>query len=770
MALRDDPSERQLEVHPPHTAAAGLEGVAVSMKRGVSQMGVSRMARTLTVINQPEGFDCPGCAWPEEAPGQRKRIEFCENGVKAVAEEATVDRCGPEFFAEHSLADLAGRTDYWLGQQGRLTTPMVKRPGDTHYSPIGWDAAFDLIGSELRSLDSPDQAAFYTSGRTANETAFAYQLFVRSFGTNNLPDCSNMCHEATGVALIDAIGMGKGSVRLGDFAKADVIVLVGQNPGTNHPRMLGTLEDAKAHGAKVITINPLPEAGLLRFKNPQRAKGVAGRGTALSDLHLPIRIGADLALFQLWNRWLLDLEESRGGTFDHSFIETHTHGYDDLIAHLRTVDEATLLDATGLPPHDVRAAFDLIAGAGSLITCWAMGVTQQIHATDTIREITNLHLLTGNIGREGAGLCPVRGHSNVQGDRTMGIWERPPAALIDRLEARFGFAMPRHHGYDVAETLEAMYEGRIRAFICMGGNFNRAIPDTDRAEEAMANVRLTVQVSTKLNRSHVTCGQTALILPTLGRTERDEQASGPQFITVEDSMGMIHRSQGVLEPASPLLRSEMQIVVGMARATFGPDHAIDWAAMADDYSVVRDMIGDVIVGFDRFNERIASPAGFELPHPPRDSRTFPTTTAKANFKANPFDVDSIAANRPDDDVLVLQTMRSHDQYNTTIYGLSDRYRGIEGGRLVVFVSPNDIARLGLSEGQLVDIVSQFPGDERVIHGFRVVSYPTPDGSCGAYYPETNPLIPVGHRGKEAGTPASKFVPVKLVPHEPASVS
>jgi len=758
-----DPDEDHLRIGPPRRSAAGARAAAVSLRRSIEHMGVGRTARTLSVINQPDGFDCPGCAWPEAAPGERHHIEFCENGAKAVAEEATTARAEPAFFAAHSVADLAGRSDYWLGNQGRLTHPMVKRPGATHYEPIGWDDAFGLVADHLRALDDPDRAVFYTSGRTSNEAAFAYQLMVRAYGTNNLPDCSNMCHEATSVALGDAIGVGKGSVRLDDFVHADVVLVVGQNPGTNHPRMLGTLAAAKAAGATIVAINPLPEAGLLRFKDPQRPSGIVGGGTALADHHLPIRIGGDQALFQYWNRSLLERDAERPGTIDHDFVAAYTHGFDDLARHLRSLDPERLLARTGLDRRPVDEVFELIAGAGRLIVCWAMGITQHRNAVPTVREITNLALLGGHVGRSGAGLCPVRGHSNVQGDRTMGIWERPKPAFLDRLDAEFGLTSPRDDGFDVADSIAAFIDGRADVLFCLGGNFLRAIPETEAAEAAVRRARLTVHVSTKLNRSHAVCGDTALILPTLGRTEVDRQAGGEQVVSVEDSMGKVHRSRGVLRPASEHLRSEMAIVTGVAEALL-PASGVDWAGFRADYGTIRDHISRVVPGFDDYDARLADPAGFELPHPPRDSRTFPTSTGLANFAVTHlFDDDAPELVDPAGDQLLLQTLRSHDQYNTTIYGLDDRYRGIHGGRLVVLVNAADIARLGLAEGQFVDLVSRLGGVERRVRGFRVVAYPTPVGCAAAYYPETNPLVALEHRSPEAGTPASKAVPVTLEP-------
>ena len=746
----------------PEQWAAGVPAVAVSLRRSIERMGVARSARTLAVINQPNGFDCPGCAWPEAAPGERHHIEFCENGAKAVAEEATTARADPTFFATHSLADLEARSDHWLGEAGRLTTPMIRRPGATHYEPSTWDDALATIAASLTALEDPNRAAFYTSGRTSNEAAFLYQLLVRSFGTNNLPDCSNMCHEATSVALADAIGIGKGSVHLHDFADADLILIVGQNPGTNHPRMLGTLEEAKRRGARIVAINPLPEAGLLRFKNPQRVKGVIGTGTKLTDLHLPISLGGDRALFQLWNHLLLRREQDRPGTIDRTFIEDHTVGFDALAEHLGAVDPTLLLAETGLDRADVMAAFEMIAGAKRLIICWAMGITQHVGAVGTIREMTNLALLGGHIGRPGAGLCPVRGHSNVQGDRTMGIWERPKPAFLDALEAEFAVPMPRADGHDAIDTIRALADGSATVMIGLGGNLLRAVSDTEVAEQAMRRAMLTVQVSTKLNRSHVVGGQTAIILPTLGRTELDHGPHGDQFVTVEDSMSLIHASRGVLPPASAELRSEVAIVCDLAVALLGADHAVPWSSFRDDYDAIRDRIERVVPGFDRFNERIRRAGGFGLPHGPRDARRFDTASGRAAFA-----VTEVSATTRTPGQLTLQTLRSHDQYNTTIYGFDDRYRGISGNRHVIMVNTDDIAELGLANGDLVDIVSVFSDRERRVTGYRIVEYPTPRGSAAAYYPETNVLIALDHQSPEAGTPASKAVPIRL---ERASVA
>jgi formate dehydrogenase major subunit len=746
----------QHQVTEPDSWASGIPAVATSVTRTLSAMGVTRSLRTLAVINQPEGFDCPGCAWPEAEPGSRHAIEFCENGAKAVAEEATTTRATPEFFATHSVASLRTRSDYWLGEAGRLTHPMIKRPGDTHYRPLAWADAFAEIAAQLRGLDGPDEAVFYTSGRTSNEAAFMYQLLVRSFGTNNLPDCSNMCHEATSLALGQNIGIGKGSVHLADFALADVILIVGQNPGTNHPRMLSTLEEAKRNGASIIAINPLPEAGLRRFKNPQKIRGIVGRGTELSDLHLPVALGGDQALFQLLNRRLIDREAVRPGTIDRDFIERYTSGFDEMAGHLAGVDAAALLNRTGLDAGDVDTAFEMIAGAERLIICWAMGITQHVNAVDTIGEITNLALLGGHIGRPGAGLCPVRGHSNVQGDRTMGIFEKPSTHLLDALEAEFDIPMPRDDGFDAVQTVKAFADGRAKVMMCLGGNFARAISDTDVAEAALQRAQLTVQVSTKLNRSHLMCGDTGIILPALGRTEVDRSSCGVQFVSVEDSMSLVHKSTGVLPPASSELHSEVSIVCDLGVALFGNEHPVCWATLRDDNDAVRDHIAAVIPGFESFNERVRVPGGFGLPHPPRDERRFDTDDGRAHFTATTVAPADHPASQ-----LTLQTLRSHDQYNTTIYGHDDRYRGISGDRHVIMVNPDDVTRLGFADGDIVDIISVFPDRERRADHYRIVCYPTPLGSAAAYYPETNVLVALDHHARGANTPASKSIPIRL---------
>jgi len=746
----------EAKVSSPKRSAAGVPSVAHSLRQALAEMGPRRSLQALLATNQTHGFDCPSCAWPD--PDDRKTAEFCENGAKAVAWEATRKRVDAAFFAAHSIDDLRARTDHWLESQGRLTEPMHRPAGGTHYQPIGWDAALALVAGRLRALPDPNRAAFYTSGRTSNEAAFAYQLLARRFGTNNLPDCSNMCHESSGFALTQTLGIGKGTVRLVDIADhAELIVIVGQNPGTNHPRMLTALEAAKRRGARIVAINPLPEAGLIKFRNPQSTRGLAGPGTKLADQYLPVRVNGDLALFSAVNRILLEREDAAPGTvLDRDFIDEYCDGFDAAAAGWSKLDFAGLLPMTGLAREAIEAFVDEVVAARSIVVCWAMGLTQHRNAVATIREIANFLLLRGNVGRPGAGACPVRGHSNVQGDRTMGIFERPAASFLDALRDEFGFDPPREPGYDTVDTIRAMREGRIDVFVGLGGNFVRATPDTNTTKAAMERCALTAQVSTKLNRSHLHTGREALILPCLGRTERDVRAGGEQFVTVEDSMSMVHASHGRLAPGSPHLRSEVAIVTGLGGALFGEE--LGWTSMADDYRVIRRHIERVVPGFHAFEERVEQPGGFVLPNGPRDSRTFPTAVGKARFTVNePSAVDVPAGH------LLLQTVRSHDQFNTTVYGLDDRYRGIKGGRQVVFVNADDVRALGLRDGQVVDLVSVWADGERRAPGFRIVEYATPVGCAAAYFPEANVLVPLDSTAEGSNTPASKSTVIRLEP-------
>jgi molybdopterin-dependent oxidoreductase alpha subunit len=756
-----DIDETELHTKARKKSAVGVHAVVRSLRMSVDQMGVARSAETLLRVNQKDGFDCPGCAWPEN--DRRHIAEFCENGAKAVAEEATLRRVGPAFFAHHSVAELLEHDDYWLGQQGRLTHPMVLEEGATHYRPISWDDALREVADALRALPDPNEAVFYTSGRTSNEAAFLYQLMVRGLGTNNLPDCSNMCHESSGSALTETLGVGKGTVSITDVQTAELLIVAGQNPGTNHPRMLSALEKAKQNGARIIAVNPLPEAGLMRFENPQTPKGVLLGGTKLADQFVQIKLGGDQALFQAVGKRLLELEAERGDVLDRGFIAEYTSGFDDYRAALDGVSWAELVEASGVPLAGIRAVADAIAASNATIVCWAMGLTQHKHAVPTLRDVVNVLLLRGDIGKPGAGVCPVRGHSNVQGDRTMGIYEKPSEAFLAALDTEFGFTAPRPHGYDTVAAIEAMRDGRVKVFMAVGGNFASATPDTAVTEAALRNTDLTVQVSTKLNRSHLVTGRRAIILPTLGRTDRDRRRAGDQKVTVEDSMSAVHGSHGRLAPPDEGLLSEVAILARLSAQLFeGADARpnapqADWSALEGDYRGTRAHIARVVPGFADFEQRIEGGRTFVLPNGPRDSRTFATSTGRARFTANALEYPHIPAGR-----LLLQTIRSHDQYNTTIYGTDDRYRGIYSGRRVVLVNADDLAELGFADGDLVDVVSEWrDGVERRAEAFRLVAYSTPRGNAAAYYPETNVLVPLDSYAETSRTPTSKSIVVRL---------
>ncbi|KQQ95582.1 hypothetical protein ASF62_03455 [Leifsonia sp. Leaf325] len=756
----DDVTDADLEVGAPSSWAAGVPGILHAMEPAVQQLGITRTMKLLATLNQKGGFDCMSCAWPD--PDHRKVAEFCENGAKAVVWEATPVLVPSAFWAEHSIDDLLDKSEYWLGMQGRLTEPVYKAAGSDHYAPVTWDRAFEIIAAKLTSLDSPDEASFYTSGRTSNEAAFLYQLFVRAYGTNNLPDCSNMCHESTGTAMGETLGIGKSTIAYDDFEHADLVIVLGQNPGTNHPRMLTALEDAKRNGASIVAVNPLPEAGLRRYKNPQTARGLVGRGTDIADQFLQIRLGGDMALLQAVSKRVLLAEASAPGTvLDHAFIAEHCSGFDAFAAAIADVDDDEVLLATGLSLQQIDELADAYIRADRVIITWAMGITQHRKAVETIKEIVNLLLLRGNIGRLGAGASPIRGHSNVQGDRTMGIWEQMPDRFLDALRDEFSFEPPRRHGVDSVNGIAAMQRGEIKFWMGMGGNLVAAISDTTLAEAAMRGTEMTVQVSTKLNRSHAVIGTEALILPTLGRTEIDIQASGPQFVSVEDTVCAVHGSHGQVPPVAAGLLSEVAIVARLAQATLGDRAAevpIDWAAFEHDYDVIREHISRVVPGFENYNERIRTRDGFVLPNGPRDSRTFATATGKAMLTVNTLE----HVQRPDG-CLLLQTLRSHDQYNTTIYSLNDRYRGIKKGREVVFINPLDLADLGLVDGQRVDVFTEWnDGVERSLRDYRAVSYPTARGCAAAYFPEANVLVPLASTAVGSNTPVSKAVLVRVV--------
>ncbi|SCK57310.1 oxidoreductase alpha (molybdopterin) subunit [Variovorax sp. HW608] len=725
-------------------------------------------AQTMLSANQPGGFDCPGCAWPDR--NHSSSFEFCENGVKAVAAEATARRAGPELFDRHTVAELAQQSDFWLEDQGRLTHPMVYDAPSDKYRPIEWDDAFALIARHLEALPDPNQAIFYTSGRASNEAAFLYQLFVREYGTNNFPDCSNMCHEPSGSGMRAQIGVGKGTVTLDDFERADAIFIFGQNPGTNHPRMLGELRAAHRRGAKIVSFNPLRERGLERFADPQDKLEMATLGsTPISTHYFQLRVGGDFALVKGMMKHLVEREDAGDAVLDHAFIAAHTTGFDALAADLRAESWPLLERESGLTEAQIRAAAEVYRHAKSAIVCWGMGITQHVHAVATIQMLVNLLLMRGNIGREGAGPCPVRGHSNVQGDRTMGIWEKPPAALLDRLRDVFGFEPPRSNGWDTVESIRAMLDGKGKVFFALGGNFAAATPDTPTTWKALQKCDLTVHVTTKLNRSHVVHGREALILPCLGRTEIDMQAGGPQGVTVEDSMGMVHISGGINPPASVHLLSEPAIVARLAAATIGQRSRTPWLWLIEDYGRIRDRIEAVFDDFKDFNRRVAVPGGFRLRNAASE-RVWETPTRRANFATHavPLDTPSHLARARVRDAIVftLLTTRSHDQYNTTIYGLDDRYRGVFGQRRVVFIHQDDIRALGFKDGDWVDLHTVWDdGEERRADRFRLVAYDIPRGNLAAYYPETNPLVPLDAVARNAGTPASKSIPVILTLHD-----
>lgn len=750
------PEDEALKVGKVKEVAAGIPAVVSATKHAITEMGVARGMKMLLEVNQMGGFDCPGCAWPD--PDEHRAVaEFCENGAKAVAEEATTKRVTADFFREHSVYDLSKRTDYWLGKQGRLVGPMLLRNGATHYEAISWREAFELIGKHLNALNSPDEAVFYTSGRTSNEAAFLYQLFVRQFGTNNLPDCSNMCHESSGVGLKETIGIGKGTVKLSDFDLADVILVIGQNPGTNHPRMLSALQSAVRKGAKVVHINPLPETGLKRFKHPQNPIDLLGKGTELAHLFLQVRINGDVALLKGVMKELLAMEEATGNVLDKQFIAEHTTGYDALIADLRATDWQTITEQSGISREQIEELASLIKNAKTMISCWAMGLTQHKNGVANIQTVTNLHLLLGQIGKPGAGLCPVRGHSNVQGDRTMGIYEKPAPSFLSSLQKVFDFEPPQKHGYDVVEAIKAMHDGTAKVFIAMGGNFLSATPDTTYTAKALRKTNLTVHISTKLNRAHLITGKEALILPCLGRTERDMQKRGLQFVSVENSMGVVHSSQGSLPPASDHLLSEPAIVAGIAKATLGFKSTVDWDWLIEDYDRIRDFIEKSIPGFDRYNERVREKAGFYLPNAAREG-IFDTSDKKAHFTVHPIPVHHL-----DDGQYIMMTIRSHDQYNTTIYGLDDRYRGIYNGRRIIFMNPDDMREANLKQGDVIDLFSHFNGEVRTAKHFVVVPFNIPKRCTATYFPETNVLVPIDSYADRSQTPTSKFILMTLAP-------
>jgi molybdopterin-dependent oxidoreductase alpha subunit len=728
--------------------AGGWDALLSSLQHLREQDVVAKGSRTLLRANQPQGFDCPGCAWPDR--NHHSSFEFCENGVKAVAAEATARRIGADFFAQHTVTDLAARDDQWLEAQGRLTEPLRFDAASDRYVPIAWDDAFALVARHLNAQSSPHRALFYTSGRASNEAAFLYQLFVREFGTNNLPDCSNLCHEPSGVAMIEQIGVGKGTVTLDDFEQCDAIFIFGQNPGTNHPRMLGELRTAAKRGCRIVAVNPLRERGLERFANPQSPREMlTGGSTAIATHYYTPRIGGDLAFLAGLMKGVL----ARGAE-DREFIAAHASGFEALRASLDATGWSGIEADSGLTRAQIEEACEVYCASRATIFCWGMGITQHTRSVATIQMLVNALLLRGNIGRPGAGPCPVRGHSNVQGDRTMGIYEKPSVAFLDRLRDVFGFEPPREDGHDVVGAIGAMERDEIDVFFALGGNFAAASPDSRRTQSALRRCALTVHVATKLNRSHLVRGREALILPCLGRTEIDVQAGGPQGVTVEDSMSMVHISTGMNAPASGELLSEPAIVARLAHATL-PGSRVDWLQLVGHYDRIRDRIAQVVDGFDRFNERVRVPGGFHLRNAARE-REWRTADGRARLLPHPLHGAAL-----DPALLQLMTVRSHDQYNTTVYGLDDRYRGVNGERRPLFIAAGDLNRLGLRAGERVDLVSVWHDGERVAEDFLLVEYAIPEGCVASYFPETNALVPLDHHAERARTPASKSIPVRL---------
>jgi len=736
----------------PKDVAAGIPAVISSLSHGITRMGTLASVRNLTSVNRFDGFDCPGCAWPDP-DGHRTIAEFCENGAKAVADEGTRKRAGPEFWSQWSVGELSRKSDQWLNSQGRLTHPMILRPGTDYYSELSWDEAFDIIADELVGLDNPDQAVFYTSGRTSNEAAFLWQLLARRFGTNNLPDCSNMCHESSGVALDDSIGIGKGTVTLDDFTKADLIIVVGQNPGTNHPRMLTALRDAKRAGASIISINPLLETGMKRFKHPQAPLELLGSGTLISDEHVPVRVNGDFALFRGLAKVVMQRE-----ALDMEFIDAHTLGFTDYRRAVESTSWDSIVSGSGVEQEVISNLGATISKSKSTIVCWAMGLTQHRNSVAIIQEIANLLLLGGHIGRPGAGVCPVRGHSNVQGDRTVGINHNPSAKFLSDLHDSTGIAIPTKPGVDSVRAVKSMRGGTAKVFLSMGGNFVSAMSDTKATASALSNCSITAQISTKPNRSHLVTGRTALILPCLGRSEKDHTSVGEQFVSVENSMGIVHSSRGSSKPASGMLRSEPSIVSGIAGAldTRIGRSGIAWQDLAEDYDKVRDMIEATIPGFEGYNERVRLDGGFYLPNPPRDSRTFPTESGYANFRVHDLSGASAGSGQ-----YLMMTIRSHDQYNTTIYGLDDRYRGINKGRRIVLMNQSDMDDNDWSKGDLVDLTSHFEGNELHAREWYIVPYEIPKGNIATYFPEANVLVPLDSVAEGSNTPTSKSVVVTI---------
>lgn len=748
-----------LKITAPKLVAAGIPAVISSVKHVFGEMDITRGVKALAKLNQKDGFDCPGCAWPDPDDDRSPIAEYCENGAKAIAEEATTKALFADFFNNNSITNLAALNDYEIGKKGRIAQPMYLEEGALNYKPISWDDAFNVIAKHLNALKSADEATFYTSGRTSNEAAFLYQLFVRAFGTNNLPDCSNMCHESSGVALSESVGIGKGSVTLEDFYHAEVIIILGQNPGTNHPRMLSALQKAKEKGCTIISVNPLVEAGLVAFNNPQTIKGAVGLKTSLTDIFLQVKINGDMALLQAIAKRLIEEDaKNAGNLLDAEFINNHTHGYTEYAAYLSKLNTEELLKISGITNLLFEQTIDVLKNKKKIIACWAMGLTQHKNAVNTIKEVVNLLLIKGSIGKPGAGTCPVRGHSNVQGDRTMGIYEKPSDAFLNSIEKVFGFSPPKEHGLDVVDSIKAMHAGKIKVFIAMGGNFLSATPDTKFTAEALQQCDLTVQISTKLNRSHLITGKHALILPTLGRSDKDELNGSLQFVSCENSMGIVQMSKGNLRPVSSQLLSEPTIVCRMAQAVLGSKYGINWQKYLVHYDEIRNDIEKTIPGFEKYNQRVREPGGFYLPNAARNGR-FNTFSGKANFNVAAVNAIKIKPNE-----LMMMTIRTHDQFNTTIYGLHDRYRGILNERRVILMNQLDIDDLGFKAGDLVDLYNNYDDIERIARKFIIVKYNIPQQCTATYFPEANVLVPINSVADKSNTPTSKFVVINIKKH------
>lgn len=755
VSIRGNQEFLDIRLKDPMRVAAGPLGVQAALRHSFKEMGVARSMTALLDMNQPDGFSCPSCAWPD--PEKPSRVaEYCENGAKALADEATTSQVGADFFKRHSVEELSLLTDYELNRFGRLTEPLVLREGSMHYEPIDWQDAYQMISEELKKLHSPDEAIFYTSGRSSNEAAFLYGMFARALGTNNMPDCSNMCHESSGVALSETLGIGKGSIKLEDLYEAEVVLVVGQNPGTNHPRMLSALEKCKQNGGKVISINPLKESGLVHFKNPQHLKGWVGSGEAIADVHLPVKINQDIPLMKLILIKLAALDAISNAVFDHDFIRRYVDGYEALLADLKTYDEKSLLEQCGVELDKINAVVELLAKKSKIVVCWAMGLTQHKNGVENIREFVNLLLVKGAIGKPNAGTCPVRGHSNVQGDRSVGIMHFVNKQLNQRIEEHLGFTAPTKEGYDTVAAMEAMYEEKAKFFMCLGGNFLMAASDTAYTARGIQNCDLTVQISTKLNRTHLVTGKTALILPTFGRSEKDMKNGKLRHITIENSMGQVRQSRGLLKPTSEKIKSEPEIIAELAHTHFEGNHSMDWKALGENYELIREKIDLVIKGFSDTETR-SKGRGYYLPNNVRELDFSQLPNGKARLTLNKVPVHEL-----DSDEYLLMTIRSHDQFNTTIYGLDDRYRGVYNARRVLFMNPEDMREARLQKFDVVHMTSTYDGTVRKANNFKVIPYAIPRGDLAAYFPETNVLVPYDQYADKSKTPISKSIRVRLI--------